>query len=100
MQIYDYCKSVDTELTMWKNRLYSVISRIDHLPTGDKQRMYEEVNGLHIVMSELEDRIENLRTACPTEWKPAENEVANQLPGQSSRFNDTAGVLFDYEFGG
>lgn len=67
MEISDYCKSVNIELTMWKARLYDVISKIDHLPTGDKQRMYEEVNGLHIMMAELEDRIEKLQTESPTE---------------------------------
>jgi len=100
MEIYDYCKSVNMELTVWKARLYDVISKIEHLPTGDKQRMYEEVNGLHIIMAELEERIENLRTECPTEWKPTQQEISNKLSGLSSRYNDTAGVLFDYDFGG
>jgi len=100
MEIYDYCKSVNMELTVWKARLYDVISKIDHLPTGDKQRMFEEVNGLHIIMAELEERIERLRTECPTEWKPVQAEITNKLSGLSSRYNDTAGVLFDYDFGG
>jgi hypothetical protein len=100
MEIYDYCKSVNMELTMWKARLYDVISKIEHLPTHDKQRMYEEVNGLHIIMSELEDRIERLRTECPTEWKPAQEEIKVKLSGLSNRYNDAAGVLFDYDFGG
>lgn len=100
MEINDYCKNVDMELTMWKARLYDVISKIDRLPTGSKQRMYEEINGLHIVMSELEDRIGKLRTECPIEWRPAQEEIKVKLSGLSSRYNDTAGVLFDYDFGG
>ncbi len=100
MEIYDYCKNVNTELTKWKDRLYSEISKIDDLATGNKQRMYEEVNGLHIIMSELEDRIEKLQTACPTEWKPDQDEVTNKIPGLSGRYNDKPGVRFDYEFGG
>lgn len=100
MEINDYCKSVNMELTMWKAKLYDVISKVDHLPTGDKQRMYEEVNGLHIIMAELEDRIEKLRTECPTEWKPVQEEISTKLAGLSSKYNDTAGVLFDYDFGG
>jgi hypothetical protein len=100
MEIYDYCKSVNTELTIWKDRLFDVISKFDHLPTGDKQRMYEEVNGLHIIMSELEERIEKLRTECPTEWKPAEAESNVKIPGPNSRYTDTSGVHFDYDFGG
>lgn len=100
MELFDYCKNVNMELIMWKARLYDVISKIDHMPTGDKQRMSEEINGLHIVMSDLEDRIEQLRTECPTEWKPVQKEISNRLSGLSSRYNDTAGVLFDYDFGG
>jgi hypothetical protein len=100
MEIYDYCKSVNMELTVWKARLYDVISKIDHLPTGHKQRMYEEVNGLHIIMAELDERIEKLRTECPTEWKPAQDEIRGKFSGLSNKYNDTAGVLFDYDFGG
>jgi hypothetical protein len=100
MEIYDYCKSVDMELTTWKTRLYDVINKIDHLPTGDKQRMYEEVNGLHIVMAELGDRIDRLRTECPTEWKPAQQEFDVKLADPVNRYNDTTGVRFDYDFGG
>lgn len=100
MELNDYCESVNTELTMWKARLYDVISKIDHLPTGDKQRMYEEVNGLHIIMAELEDRIEKLRTECPTEWKPVREEISTHFSGLSNKYNDTTRELFDYDFGG
>lgn len=100
MEVYDYCENVNMELTVWKERLYDVISKIEHLSTGNKQRMYEEVNGLYIILAELEDRIEQLRTECPTEWQPAQKEVSNKLSGLSSRYNDTAGVRFDYDFGG
>jgi hypothetical protein len=100
MEIYDYCRNVDMELTVWKARLYDVINKIDSLPTGSKQRMYEEINGLHIVMTELDDRIKKLRTECPVEWRPAQEDINVRLSGLSSRYNDAAGILFDYEFGG
>lgn len=100
MEIYDYCKNVNMELTIWKARLHDAISKIDHLPTGAKQRMYEEVNGLHIIMAELDERIEKLRTECPTEWKPAQDETGEKFSEMSSKYSDTAGVRFDYDFGG
>lgn len=100
MEVKDYCKGVDMELTLWKARLYDVISKIDRLPTGNKQRMYEEVNGLHIVMADLDERIEKLRRECPTEWKPEKEDIRGRLTELSSRYNDTAGVLFDYDIGG
>jgi hypothetical protein len=100
MEIKDYCRGVDMELTLWKARLYDVISQIDRLPTGKKQRMYEEVNGLHIVMSDLEERIDKLRRECPTQWKPDQEEIVVKMSQLNSKYNDTAGVLFDYEYGG
>lgn len=100
MELSDYCKGVDIELTMWKAKLYDVMSRMDRLPTGDKQRMYEQVNGLHIVLSELEERIEKLRKECPTAWQPEQDEIRVKFSELNTKYNDTAGVLFDYDFGG
>lgn len=100
MEIKDYCRGVDMELTLWKARLYDVISQMDRLPTGKKQGMFEEVNGLHIVMSDLEERIDKLRRECPTEWRPDQEEVRVKMSELNSRYNDTAGVLFDYDIGG
>lgn len=100
MELSDYCKGVDIELTMWKAKLYDVMAQMDRLPTGNKQRMYEEVNGLHILMSELEERIEKLRRECPTEWKPDQEEIRTKFSELGVKYNDTAGVLFDYDFGG
>ncbi len=100
MELSDYCKGVDIELTMWKAKLYDVMSRMDRLPTGNKQRMYEEVNGLHILMSELEERIEKLRRECPTEWRPDQEEIRAKFSELNVKYNDTSGVLFDYNYGG
>ena len=100
MEIKDYCKGVDMELTLWKARLYDVINHIERLPTGRKQRMYEEINGLHIVMADLDERIEKLRTECPTQWRPDHDDIRGKFSELNSRYNDTAGVLFDYSFGG
>lgn len=100
MELSDYCKGVDGELTIWKAKLYDVLSRIDQLETGNKQRMYEQVNGLHILMSELEERIDKLRRECPTEWQPDQEEIRVKFAELGSKYNDAKGVLFDYDFGG
>ena len=100
MEVKDYCKSVDAELVTWKAKLYDVMSKMDKLPTGDKQRMFEEINGLHIVMAELEDRVEKLRTECPLEWKPEQETIQASLADLSGRYNEAAGIFFDYSRGG
>lgn len=100
MELSDYCKGVDIELTMWKAKLYDVMNRMDQLPTGNKQRMYEQVNGLHIVMAELEERIDKLRRECPTEWQPDQEEIRTKFSELGTKYNDAAGVAFDYDIGG
>ena len=89
MDVKDYCRNVDTELTAWKAKLYNVMRQMDKLPTGDKQRMYEKVNGLNIVMTELDDRLDQLRTACPTEWSPARKEIKGKMTDLGRRLSDS-----------
>lgn len=100
MEIKDYCKNMDMELTLWKAKLYDVVSKMDKLPTATKQRMYEEVNGLHILMTELDDRIETLRAECPTEWSQEESGITTKFEELGIKYNDTSKELFDYDFGG
>ena len=100
MEVRDFCKYADMELTVWKAKLYDVLRKMDQTPTANKQRMYEEVNGLHIVMAELDERIERLRKECPIAWYPEEKEIQSKFSELNTRYNDTAGVLFDYDIGG
>jgi len=58
------------------------------------------VNGLHILMAELDDRIERLWTECPTEWSPGQNEIEAKFEELGIKYNDTSKELFDYDFGG
>ncbi len=100
MELKDYCRNIDTELTAWKAKLYNVIRQIEQLPTGDKQRMYEKVNGLHIIMTELDDRLDSLRTACPTEWAPEREALKGKLGDLGDEYNKVEKALFDYDIGG
>ena len=100
MEVKDYCKNVDIELTAWKAKLYNVIRRMDNLPTGAKQRMFENVNSLHILMTELEDRIDSLRTSCPTEWNPVREEIKGKISDLGDKYEEAEGALFDYDIGG
>jgi len=100
MEVKDYCRNMDMELTAWKAKIYSVIRQMDSLPTGDKQRMYEKINGLHIIMTELDNRLDQLRSACPTEWNPARQEIKTTMADLGHRYEEAAGELFDYDIGG
>jgi len=100
MDVKDYCNNVDMELTAWKAKLYNVMRQMDKLPTSDKQRMYEKVNGLHILMTELDDRLDELRTECPTEWSPVKKEIKRKIADLGDKYEDAEKALFDYGVGG
>lgn len=100
MEIKDYCRNVDMELTLWKSKLYDVIRKMDKASTGDKGKMYEDINDLHMLMAELEDRVDSLRTSCPTEWSPEDQEIKVKLGKLEDRYKEASNVLFDYDFGG
>lgn len=100
MEVKDYCKYVDIELTMWKAKLYDVMSKIEKLSSGNKQRMLEDVNGLNIIMAELEERIEKLRTECPITWKPEQEIIKGKFTEIADKYKEATGVHFDYDFGG
>ena len=94
MDVKDYCKNVDIELNAWRAKLYNVMRQMDELPTGDKQRMFEKVNGLHIIMSELDERIDDLRTKCPTEWAPEKTEIKGKITALEEQYNEVDSYFF------
>ena len=99
MEVKDYCRNVEMELTLWKSKLYDVIRKMDSAPTGAKEKVYEDINGLHILLTELEDRLDSLRTSCPTELRLQE-EIKVKLGALENRYKETSNVLFDYDYGG
>jgi len=101
MEVKDYCRSMEMELNTWKAKLYDIIRKFDSLPTGEKERAYEDVNDLHMLMTEMEDRLDNLRQSCPTGWKPSdEEEFKGKLGALEDQYKNLAKAKFDYEFGG
>jgi hypothetical protein len=94
MDVKDYCKNVDMELTAWKAKLYNIMRQMDDLPTSDKQRMYEKVNGLHIIMTELDDRIDQLRTSCPTEWAPEKSEIKAKIASLENYYDEVDSFFY------
>jgi len=86
MELKDYCDNVTLELAGWKAKMDGVVSKLDHVSTGDKERVVPEVNELHIISEELGERINGLKIACMTRWQP--------------EGKDTHEVIWPEQFGG
>jgi hypothetical protein len=79
MELKDYCSNLSTELTGWKAKAYDIVRRLDKVSSGEKAKVVDQVRDLHILIEELEDRIEHLRRECPTEWGPDRMEIEQKL---------------------
>ena len=92
-----YCSNVAGELEEWSRKLHKLSGEIEHIPSIDKYKLLPQIEELHIIMTELDDRLSNLANACSSVEGP-EEEVANrpELKFSVSAKNE----LFDYYFGG
>ena len=88
--VNNYCDNVVAELSVWKAKVYDVVRRIDKVSSGDKAKLGNQVNDLHMFIEELENRIDRLRRECPTDWKSDQIEMETKFT-QLKRSYDTVG---------
>jgi len=93
MEVLDYCRSIETELTAWKAKFYDMSRKIDRLGTAEKERVLPNVEDLHIFLTELEDRIGQLKTECPTEWSPIKSEIDNAHIDMRGKYEETMAYI-------
>lgn len=69
MKVQDCCHNMEMELSSWKSKLENVDRDIQRVPSIDKYKMLGSIESLHMILAELDDRINDLRTSCTTEWR-------------------------------
>lgn len=89
MDVKDYCKGVEAELTAWKAKLYDMMRKLDSLGTAEKQKILPNVEDLHMFVTEMSDRIDQLRNECPTEWSPQKKEIDEAHVDMRGKYEDT-----------
>ena len=95
----DYCSSVSAELEQWSEKLHKLSSEIDQIPSINKYRLLPQIEELHIIMTELDDRLCDLMVACPTADRLDTVEVTRGI-GNITPDYTTKNESFDYDFGG
>ena len=92
MEVKDYCSNVDMELTVWKAKIFDAIRKADQLGSADLEKVLPNIQDLKMVITEMEDRIHNLRTECPLEWKP----IRDEIEGVKGNLTNTYDEVIDY----
>ena len=67
MLLTNCCKAMEMELAAWKATVYDIVRKMDKMPGGVKQNFLNNIEDLHILIEELDQRIENIRANCTPE---------------------------------
>ena len=100
MATREYCTNIAEELEVWSGKLHELSSKIDRIPSIDKYKLFPLIEELHIVMTEMDDRLCEAMTSCSTVEGYEEEEVSGFNEGFNAKGNQDRNVLFDYDFGG
>lgn len=67
MKARNCCKTMQAELTAWKANVYDIARRMEELPGGERERILPNIEDLHMLIAEMDDRIEQIRDNCTPE---------------------------------
>ncbi len=89
MEVKDFCKGMETEMMAWKAKLYDVMRKVDQLGSADKEKALPNIEDLHMLLEEMTDRVENLKTECPSDWSPDKKEIEGGGVDMRSKYEET-----------
>ena len=87
MDTKQYCANLSCELQRWRNAIHKENESIAKLSSADKQHMLGFVEDLRMLEAEMDARIGQLKTECPTFWGP---ENAENVVGTSGEYEPFA----------
>lgn len=67
MIVRNCCKTMEAELTAWKANVYDIVRKMETLPGGEREKFLPNIEDLHILISEMDERIEQIRINCTPE---------------------------------
>lgn len=67
MKAVNCCKTMEMELTAWKAIIYDIARKMEKLPGSDRAKVLPNIEDLHILVEEMDSRIEDIREKCTPE---------------------------------
>ena len=75
MEIKDYCKAMQAEVTAWKVKLEAMKKTADSYSSAQKERVLPLIGQLDQEVANAQLRVEQLKTECPSDWSPLKNDL-------------------------
>jgi hypothetical protein len=89
MDVKDFCSAMESEMTSWKAKLYDAMRKIDKLGTAEKEKMLMNIQDLNMLVDDMVNRVEQLRTECPSDWSPIKKDVEQGSIDMRSKYEET-----------
>jgi hypothetical protein len=67
MKSINCCKTIEAEVTTWKADVYDIARKMGELSGGEKEMILPQIEDLHMLIAEMDDRIEQIRENCTPE---------------------------------
>jgi hypothetical protein len=70
-----YCDHAYMELTELKAKIYDIFKGLSRQPDEVRARLKDQTDELHALVDDLTKRLNELKTQCPTDWRPHKLEI-------------------------
>jgi hypothetical protein len=89
MEVKDFCSAMESEMTAWKAKMYDAMRKIDKLGSAEKEKILMNVQDLNMIMDDMAQRVEQLRTECPSDWSPIKKDVEQGSLDMRGKYDET-----------
>jgi hypothetical protein len=89
MDVKDFCSAMESEMTAWKAKMYDAMRKIDKLGSAEKEKILMNVQDLNMIMDDMAQRVEQLRTECPSDWSPVKTEIEQGSVDMRGKYDET-----------
>jgi hypothetical protein len=96
MNVIDYCKGMEMELIAWKAKMYDLTRKVDSLGCSEREKMLPNIQDLNMLVTEMSERIEQLKNECPTEWSPQKKDIDKGNVDMRGKYEQTMDYIGKY----
>ncbi|MCU0558715.1 MAG: hypothetical protein MUD16_00780 [Desulfobacterales bacterium] len=89
MNVIDYCKGMEMELTAWKAKVYDLTRKVETLGSKEREKILPNIQDLHMFITDMTNRIEQLKNECPTEWSPQKKDIDKGSVDMRGKYEQT-----------
>jgi hypothetical protein len=89
MDVKDFCSGMEMEMAAWKAKMYDAMRKVDKLGTSEREKILPNIEDLHMILEEMQGRVEQLKTECPADWSPVKKEIDDGTVDMRGKYEET-----------